>query len=66
MQIILNGHPHNTPEGTTLLDLMTQLGHAEGHVAVAIDQTIIKRVAWPDTPLYEGNKVLIIGAVKGG
>ena len=40
MQIILNGHPHNTPEGTTLLDLMTQLGHAEGHVAVAIDQTI--------------------------
>lgn len=66
MQIILNGHIHDTPEGSTLLSLMAQLGHAEGHVAVAIDQVIIKRSAWAETPLHEGNKILIIGAVKGG
>ncbi|MCI6154657.1 MAG: sulfur carrier protein ThiS [Bacteroidales bacterium] len=66
MQIKLNGHTKTIEEGTTLLDFMTTLGHTKGYVAVAIDQVVIKRELWEDTPLKEGNTILIIGAVKGG
>lgn len=66
MQVFINDKLRTLEEATSLALLMEQLGHAAGYVAVAINQTIIKREAWTDTYLQDGDKILIIGAVKGG
>ncbi len=66
MQIELNHKIKSVPDNTTLVSLLFS-EHIEGeYVAVAINQEIIKRDNWEKTFLKEGDKVLVIGAVKGG
>ncbi len=66
MQIELNHKIKSVPDNTTLVSLLFS-EHIEGeYVAVSINQEIIKRDNWEKTFLKEGDKVLVIGAVKGG
>lgn len=66
MKITLNQKEIILPNEITLGELLRSEGIEGGHVAVAINQTIIKRANWDATSLNEGDKILIIGAVKGG
>lgn len=66
MQIELNHKIKSVPDDTTLVSLLFSEQIEGEYVAVAINQEIIKRDNWEKTFLKEGDKVLVIGAVKGG
>ncbi len=66
MQIELNHKIKSVPDNTTLVSLLFSEHIEAEYVAVAINQEIIKRDNWEKTFLKEGDKVLVIGAVKGG
>jgi sulfur carrier protein len=66
MRIQLNGRPHELPDGTTVVALITSLtGSSRGSAAV-VDGEVLPRSAWADTPLRDGQSVELITAVQGG
>jgi sulfur carrier protein len=66
--ITLNGEPAAVPAGASIVDLLRQRGRdpEQGGVAVAVNATVIRRAAWPATPLAEGDQVEVITAFQGG
>lgn len=68
MKVVVNGTPREVPEGTTLADLIPRVAadlQPRG-VAVARNGEVVPRRAWADTPLSDGDRVEIVGAVQGG
>jgi sulfur carrier protein len=65
--ISINGraHPLSSP-GLTLADLVAELDLAGKRIAVELNGRIVPRSAYADTPLAEGDRVEIVGAVGGG
>lgn len=67
MRIHVNDTPRELPAGTTLAELAHDLGLAARRgVAVAVNDAVVPRSAWPDRPLSEGARVLVIQATQGG
>ncbi|KGL52760.1 MULTISPECIES: sulfur carrier protein ThiS [Porphyromonas] len=66
MEITLNRERIEIPENSSLETILKEHGWENGHVAVAINKTIIKRTAWAETIIRPGDDILIIGAVRGG
>ena len=67
MRIHLNDTAREFPSGTTLADLARDLGLAARRgVAVAVNDAVVPRVAWPSQPLADGDRVLVIQATQGG
>ncbi len=65
MNIIVNEKETNL-QGSTVADLVAQLGLPPSGVAVAIGMDIVPRVEWAQKALAEGDKVMIIKAASGG
>jgi sulfur carrier protein len=67
MTIHLNDQPRALADGTSLADLLRELGLAERKgVAIAINDAVVPRATWPTRPLAEGERVLVIQATQGG
>jgi sulfur carrier protein len=66
LQIVLNGEPHNTPEGQTVLGLLEELQLDPARVAVELDRRIVKQPLWAETVLRAGAEVEIVQFVGGG
>jgi sulfur carrier protein len=67
MQLSLNDQPREIAPGATLADLLRELGLAERKgLAVAVDDAVVPRSAWPAQLLAEGARVLVIRATQGG
>lgn len=66
MQIELNGQPREVAEGTTVGDLLVDLGLKRDGIAVAVHMRVIPRGEHARTALQPGDKVEIIQAVGGG
>lgn len=65
--ILLNDRPHPLREPTTLLALLDQLGlTARKGVAVAVNDAVVPRTAWPACVLADADRVLVIQATQGG
>ena len=64
----INGEPREVPDGLTVDQLLTHLGRDPGQpgVAVAVDERVVRRAAWPETPVADGARVEIITAAQGG
>jgi sulfur carrier protein len=68
MTVELNGEPVEIGTEATVATAVERLG-AGGErrgIAVAVDGEVVPRSAWDDTPLSEGQKVEIVGAIQGG
>ena len=65
MQININNKPITT-EATHLNMLAEELSLPEKGVAVAIENKMVPRTLWEQTPLEEGTSVVIIKAACGG
>jgi len=68
MELIVNGKKTECRDGATLADLLDTLGirpDATG-VAVAVNDTVVTRSRWTETPLVRGDYVEVIHAVQGG
>lgn len=69
MNITLNGQPHETG-ATTVAELLQELGIVTGGipigVAVAVNESVVRRADHPQHELNEGDNVEVIRAVQGG
>ena len=66
MNISVNGEPSTAAAGSTVADLVDALAGRRGGVAVAVNEDVVPRARWEDTPLNPGDRVEILTAVQGG
>jgi sulfur carrier protein len=64
--ITVNGEASDLPAGTTLAAVVAVLTAAPSGVAVAVNDTVVPRGAWPATTLGDGDRVEVLTAVQGG
>ncbi len=66
--VLLNGHPHDLPEGATVESAVRAAGASDDGrgVAVAVDGEVVPRGAWATTEMREGQQVEVLHAVQGG
>ncbi len=64
-KISLNGRETQT-SSRTIEDLLHEVEAPEKGVAVARNESVVRRSDWPGTPLENGDKIEIIRAVQGG
>jgi thiamine biosynthesis protein ThiS len=64
--ILLNGETRQVGEGTTVLDLLTEMGRHPRTVAVEHNGDILPRDRYPATVLRDGDRLEVVGFVQGG
>lgn len=64
--VMLNGTDSFVVRGTTIADLLDQLGVVSDRVAVEVNLSVIERAAYDRTVLREGDRVEIVSFVGGG
>jgi thiamine biosynthesis protein ThiS len=65
MNLIINGESRSS-EAETLTALVEQLGMKADRVAVELNREIVRRDAWPQTRLKDGDQLEIVHFVGGG
>jgi sulfur carrier protein len=66
MTIVLNGDELHLDDDTTVGALVDARASDRRGIAVAVDGEVIARDDWDDTPLSDGARVEVVGAVQGG
>jgi sulfur carrier protein len=64
--IQVNGAPREPAPGTTVADLLAQLGTATTGVAVAVNGEVVPRAAHAETVVPDGAVVEVLTAAQGG
>ena len=65
MKILINSKETET-QAADVAALAAELALPKGGVAVAVNNQMVRRDDWADTPLNEGDNILIIKAACGG
>lgn len=66
IEVLVNGEPRRLAAGSTLADLLAELGRHPRTVAVEHNGAILPRDRYAATPLAAGDRVEIVGFVQGG
>jgi sulfur carrier protein len=68
MSIVINGQTTQVSVGATVTDLVNAAtGHGDpAGVAVAVNGTVVRRVAWSTTTVAEGDRIEVLTATAGG
>jgi sulfur carrier protein len=66
MDVILNGEPATVPSPLTVTGLLAHLEIDARRVAVELNETVIKKALYDDTPIAAGDAVEIVNFVGGG
>ena len=66
VHILLNGDRHAVPAGSSLTDLLAELGLSAQGVLVEYNSVALLRGEWPDVRFGEGDRVEILRGVAGG
>ena len=66
MTIVLNGEPHESPRGASVLALLETIGLAPGRVAVEVNGQIARREDFARALLCENDRVEVVHFVGGG
>jgi thiazole synthase/sulfur carrier protein len=64
--ISVNGEQHAAKPGSTVMDLLRELGLDSGRVAIERNLQILPRPNWLATPLEPGDRYEIVQFVGGG
>ena len=64
--LTVNGQPHQLDPPVTAETLIKHLGLENKRLAMELNETIIPRSEYPQTPLKNGDQIEIIHAVGGG
>ncbi|MGW7352824.1 sulfur carrier protein ThiS [Streptomyces sp. Z26] len=65
-RVTVNGAPREVPADLTLDRLVATFSTAPTGVAAALNEAVVPRRRWPDTPLADGDRIEILTAVQGG
>jgi sulfur carrier protein len=66
VKIVVNGEPHEVPEGLGIPALLSHLGLPADRVAIERNLEILPRSAWPATAVQPGDRYEIVHLVGGG
>jgi thiamine biosynthesis protein ThiS len=66
MRITVNDEPRTLAAGSTLSDLLTQFSLVPERVAIEVNEKLVRRGSYAQTPLQEGDRVEIVTLVGGG
>jgi sulfur carrier protein len=77
VRVSINGEARELTAGTTVAELVAELAPQSDHgtappratargIAVAVNDEVVPRTAWPDTVLAEADRVEVLTAVQGG
>jgi thiamine biosynthesis protein ThiS len=66
VQVVVNGQPRDVREGSTIADLLAELGLAAQIVAVELNFQVIPRARHARERLAEGDRLEIVTLVGGG
>jgi thiamine biosynthesis protein ThiS len=66
LRVQVNGEIREVPDELTLGQLISQLSLAPERVAVELNREVVRRAAWPETEMREGDQVEIVHFVGGG
>ena len=66
MLIQINGESREVPEAITLTELIRNLSLAPERLAIELNRQVIRRAAWTETRLQEGDRLEIVHFVGGG
>jgi sulfur carrier protein len=66
MRIEINGQAQQVEAPSTVGALVDARVADRRGVAVAVDGEVVERTAWDATPVHDGARIEIVGAVQGG
>lgn len=66
MRLLVNGKPRDVQAGTTVADMVAQLGREPEGVAVAVNEDVVPRSSWSAMKLHEMDRVEVLTAAAGG
>ena len=66
MRVIINGEAKDVPEGLDLLSLLEHLSLPRQRIAVEVDQQVIRKADWEQTPVNADTRIEIVHFVGGG
>lgn len=66
IHIQVNGETRETPAGTTVANLLAQLGLHSGRVAIEYNLHILPKSQWNETQVVQGDRLEIVQFVGGG
>lgn len=66
MDLIINGEVRATPELSTLADLAQWLALPSFGSAIELNGEVVRKAAYPETPLKAGDRLEIVRLVGGG
>ncbi|HYA63738.1 MAG TPA: sulfur carrier protein ThiS [Candidatus Sulfotelmatobacter sp.] len=64
--IQVNGEDRETAAGTTVAELLSQLGLNSGRLAIELNLRILPKTKWQETRVAEGDRLEIVQFVGGG
>lgn len=66
MRLVLNGEAKDVADAMTVAALVESLGLGQTRVAVEVNRKIVRRAAWDETQLADGDVVEVVHFVGGG
>ncbi len=66
MKATINGEPRELPEGLTVEGLLAHIAAPERGIAIARNDRVVRRAAFAEEVVQEGDRIEIIRAVAGG
>ncbi len=66
MRITLNGEQRDVPGSLTVLGLLQHLNILPERVAVEINEEIVRKAVYDDTPVRDGDRVEVVQFMGGG
>ena len=66
IQIFLNGEPRVVPEGIHVGKLLELLSLPHQRIAIELNKEVVRRTAWPETPINENDRIEVVHFVGGG
>lgn len=66
MRVQVNGETREVPEKITLDELVRELSLAPERLAIELNREVVRRAAWPETEMREGDTIEIVHFVGGG
>lgn len=66
MKASINGEEHDLPDGVTVAQLLQHVRAPERGIAVAKNDRVVRRGAFDEERINEGDRIEIIRAVAGG
>lgn len=66
MKATINGEQHELPQGLTVAQLLAHVHAPDRGIAVAKNDRVVRRAAYGEERVEEGDRIEIIRAVAGG